>query len=386
MISLAKHTGIKNLKIKKIFIFVLLISLFAQNAYAVVKVDDPCYKIGKTKTVKQNKYFCVKKENGLSWSKEVKNPKPETKTGIESVYDLSKNIENISYQSWKNSNSKILNSSLLSPKINIMLSPDLKNTIVNDDYKVFDLVAKLYDNYAIPKAINIIYYTAKDMTWAQDRFTEYALFSEGNEASNGCRISGCSGAQARIGKNKEGLILIGVWNVPIIYQINTIDAHEFSHTIQSAAFFGTKNEYRSNWGIKQYMPAWLVEGGSNFSQLSSVFYNNFIKYKEERKNLIYSLVIMKQNKQIDTTIIENFLLKSNPNNDIILDYQIGMLSLEAMVAIKGPGIQMDLISDIANGKSFEESFEYRFGLSWEKAVPFISDYIYKSIDNVWYLH
>ena len=73
MMSLVKHTGIKNLKIKKIFIFVLLLSLFAQNAYAVVKVDDLCYKIGKTKIVKQNKYFCVKKENGLFWSKPVNN-------------------------------------------------------------------------------------------------------------------------------------------------------------------------------------------------------------------------------------------------------------------------------------------------------------------------
>jgi hypothetical protein len=42
---------------------------------------------------------------------------------------------------------------------------------------------------------------------------------------------------------------------------------------------------------------------------------------------------------------------------------------------------MDLISDIANGKTFEESFEHRFNTSWKDSVPLLSKYIYDSIDS-----
>ena len=378
MMSLVKHTGIKNLKIKKIFIFVLLLSLFAQNAYAVVKVDDLCYKIGKTKIVKQNKYFCVKKENGLFWSKPVNNSKPAK--NIKSIYDLSKDVSNTSYWAWKNANIQISNSKITGPKTNIYLSPEIKSLSIKDEYKVFDLVSKLYDKYYIPSVVSVIYYTVKDIPWAQNEFSKHSLFSEGNEASNGCAKSHCYGAQARIGKNREGLILIGLDSGISNYEVKTLDAHEFSHTIQSAAFFDTDKESGSNRGIKQYMPDWFVEGGASFSQASSFFYNDFNSYLEERKRIIYNL---DKDKQINDDWIKNFLDPVNTSiwNNGNFVYDIGFLALEAMSAIKGPGIQIDIMLDIANGKSFEESFEYRFGVSWEKSIPLLSDYIYKSINN-----
>lgn len=381
MMKTEYHIGkrIKVIKIKRVVILTLLLSLFTQNTYAAVIVNDPCIKIGQTKTQAQNKYFCVKKADGLFWSKAVKSQKPLAK--ISSLYDLSKDVTNTSYWAWKNANMQISNSTITGPQTNIYLSPEIRFMSIKDNYKTFDLVTKLYDKYTVPKVVNVIYYTAEDVRWAQDEFSKHALFSEGNEASNACGISYCSGAQARIGKNREGLILIGVWNTSmLVYDVRTLDAHEFAHTIQSAAFFGTSKEYRSNWGIKQYMPYWFVEGGASFSQSSSFFYNNFNSYLEERKKILYGL---RNSKQINANSIEGFLTSEDPNiwNNNNFMYSIGFLALEAMSAIKGAGIQIDIISDIANGKTFEESFEYRFGLSWKQSVSLLSDYIYKSIDS-----
>ena len=51
---------------------------------------------------------------------------------------------------------------------------------------------------------------------------------------------------------------------------------------------------------------------------------------------------------------------------------MGFVITEIFTALKGPGAQMEIVRQIAQGKSMDEAFENVFGTTWKSAVPIIA--------------
>jgi hypothetical protein len=56
-----------------------------------------------------------------------------------------------------------------------------------------------------------------------------------------------------------------------------------------------------------------------------------------------------------------------------------MLICEVLTAIKGPSINIQIFEDIADGMTYEQSFEKHFGMKWDAAVPLIAKSVSKLV-------
>jgi hypothetical protein len=62
-------------------------------------------------------------------------------------------------------------------------------------------------------------------------------------------------------------------------------------------------------------------------------------------------------------------------------YTVGFVITEMFTALKGPEAQMEIVRQIAQGKSMDEAFESVFGTPWKTAVPIIARTIAKERAN-----
>ena len=223
----------------------------------------------------------------------------------------------------------------------------------------------------------VIYYNFQDIPWAQQEWAKISLSPQADQASNMCKeIDKCWGAVAEIDLKGNGLFLIASMDPAssaLDHTSGAVEAHEFTHGIQSSQFVGTSKESGAYCCIKAYLPWWMVEGNATFTQAVATYSKSYSEYLEERKRSTNDLTgnsVIKFTKQW----FENYLDTATtlewdkPENSWRM-YDVGFLVNEALVALKGPSINMQLIKDVANGKSWEEAFEANIGISWSIALP-----------------
>ena len=100
---------------------------------------------------------------------------------------------------------------------------------------------------------------------------------------------------------------------------------------------------------------------------------SYTDYLKERSRIINELEVNSNSKftqqwfqeYLDTSTTAEW---DKPENSWRM-YDIGFLLNEALVAIKGPLINMQLFKDVANGKTWEQAFETNIGVSWSSALP-----------------
>jgi hypothetical protein len=308
-------------------------------------------------------------------------PTPSPSAAVEpaalnSFDDLVAHPEAISYWAWKKSSLHIKESKAAAPEATIHLGPNSK-LLTSKTIDGILAAVKLYDGFVQPKHVDIIYFNYSDRSWAQVEFNKVALKPSGQESGNMCQSEErCWGALAEIDLKGNAIVLAGVINTTVAdsnHSSGTLEAHEFAHTIQASQFIATGKENFSYCCIKAHLPHWMVEGEAEFAQAASVYAESLKSYEKERGDVANGFLRNAEGK-FTAEWISQFLdpgarsIWSESGNNWRI-YDVGFLAVEAMVALKGPAVSMQINRDIATGMNWEEAFEKNFGVSWKEAAP-----------------
>ena len=382
---------------------------------AAVKAGSACKKAGLTTIDSGRKYTCVKQGKKFVWNKgvvikaapaKVPTPTPTpsaaptaTPTSTPSPTptptptptftppvrptsfgDLLEKIDGVSYWAWATSAEKIKNASEPSIELEVLFGPNTP-VIEHNTLKAVQLVSKLYSGAPSPKKVVAIYFSYEDRAWGQATFGRYGHRPSGNETANMCQTPlTCWGAMAEIDYKGTGILLMSLNDPSRIDKTSTsgpLQAHEFAHTFQLTQFLGTPKEINTYCCVKQYLPWWTVEGGALFVEASAMNSDSYEGYKAWMSR---SLSDFKGNDRETFTKawFENFLQPASTSLWGTEPYQWkiysgGALVEQIFVAIKGPDISMKLMQDVATGLTWPEAFEKNFGISWNAALPILSE-------------
>lgn len=359
------------MKFSRILLSLLLTAVISPASAAMVKPGDACSKLGNVVLQGSIKYKCVNIGKKKIWDKG---------SLIEPISfdDLVTHPESVTYWAWKKSSSQIIKSEKEMPSIEMHVGPNTKLLHALTSRAILNS-SRLYSEFTLPKTVHAIYYTYKDVAWAQREFAKYAFRPIGDETKNSCRSEKtCWGGMAEIDLKGNAILIFGVMssNKDSNHTSGSLESHEFTHAIQGTQFIGTQKEESAYCCTPAYMPWWMVEGGAEFSQAVSTFPNSYKEYLEERVRDTNQLLANRDNK-FTTSWIAKFLEPSSRSMwaDSQWDgrtYDLGYLANEAFVALKGPQISMQLFRDVALGSTWQEAFAKNFGLSWEDALPVLS--------------
>ncbi len=127
----------------------------------------------------------------------------------------------------------------------------------------------------------------------------------------------------------------------------------------------------------------MVEGGANFVEAAAMNADSFEGYKNTMAKA-YNDYLEQNQTQYTKEWFQNFLLPASPSEWGKPEYQWkiysgGAIVDEIFVALKGPDIPMKLMRDVATGMTWPEAFEKNFGLSWNLALPILSEAMTKMI-------
>lgn len=395
----------------------LLTSLTANSA-TPAKPGSSCTKAGATQKYKSKVYTCIKSGKKLLWSKGVpvakSQPTPTpTPTSIatptptpsptptptptpsptqliptepKNFADIEQNYESVAYWAWKKSKDKIESSKRTFVDFESIIAPN--SGILNRNPLVaFDATSRLFSDFAQPTKFYSISYSYDDLNWAQSKFEE--LFSDPvllkevqspnrggpNQARNICPSPDrCHSSSPNTNRAGVSIILVGYTPTRINYVTETngdLQSHEYTHVVQQQQFVKSPREIEGLASLKQHVPWWLVEGGADFGGIASTHYTSFSAYSQARLRDVNAVP------RRDATWYENFVNPASNQEWIPLGptgeiYNVGFVITEIFTALKGPGAQMEIVRQIAQGKSMDEAFENVFSTPWKSAVPIIA--------------
>lgn len=292
-----------------------------------------------------------------------------------SFQNLNANLAGISYAAWAKSAAQIKTGSSYAGVINIATGPNTVKTVLNPQ-EAIHRTSKLYSANTKPAKISLIYYARADIGWAQTEFNTLmnnGRGTSGSEASYNCQIGqNCWGASAWVNSVNEGVALIAVQMTDPNHTSGTLEAHEFTHTIQ--------NSQSPMAGYN--LPRWFLEGGAEWSQGAAIYYTKFKDYQDERKRNTGEL--FQTPTVCDKTCITNLLSESisdgwsNPAHGWRL-YDVGSLATEILAALKGPTSIMNLYVKAGTGMTWAQAFKAEYGSEWSDVVPYIADAIAREI-------
>jgi hypothetical protein len=64
-----------------------------------------------------------------------------------------------------------------------------------------------------------------------------------------------------------------------------------------------------------------------------------------------------------------------------MTYAMSARTIEILVALKGPGSLINFIEYMATEKTFDQAFEFTYGISYEAAKPIIARIIVDQFEN-----
>ena len=380
-------------------------------AYSATITGTNCAKFNSTKTIANIKYTCVKSGKKLIWNKGTlvttkptlvpspsptksaepvpigtpkPTPTPTTPTFVPptaptSWDDLISNANGIAYWAWKKSSEKIANTTSKLGNIEIIISP---HAIPDNPTPLVGLnfVSRLTGKFEEPKKVVLVYADEKDVDWGQTQIDQFCGqndcgYDVKDEAKKACNVpvTPCWGGLAvRNQKTNTPMIYVTAseWGkTDDNHKQGTLEAHEYFHNIQQTllAEAGTGR-----------VPRWLIEGGATWVQAAAVFNTDFNKYlKERNRNNNDTLYKFKP----DSAWLLRFL---DPNYKTGWEnwtddkyehwnvYDVGSLTSEILVALKGTDAYMNLYKSVGQGKLFTEAFEENYGITWDKAAALIA--------------
>lgn len=368
----------------------ILIFSSAQASVSAPMAGSVCKKIGKTLLLNGNTYKCIKKNKKTIWVK-VKNSKVESIKSPTSFENLYENRLGISKTAWEKVANTIQSSKSKVGDLEIFTGPNTKPFF--DDYPMAtSLISRAFPNHAEPEKTLIIRYKFIDLDWAEALVREKLSVQDyqdldrnegGKLVSSNCSAQrrDCEGAkQQTVFSNKISLILQGVRNTDVPndatgkmrFYSGMLEAHEYFHALQRIPIMGKSNVWPH---------AWFREGSAEWIQNAAINYKNFETYKEYlRLDCQYSCL------KLTEEDISEFL--STSNGELVkdkferwLNYSLGSWVIEALVALKGPDILLDMYAEMGKGLSFDQSFNNLFQFEWNTAVPILAKTIYANLQS-----
>ena len=303
------------------------------------------------------------------------------------------NRDGIPYQAWSVISKNIATSPSKLGSIEILVGP---NTIPNfADIKLrMELVSK-----ALPKAKNVskarvFAFNYKDSAWADETFKRlYANESTAFKNRHKDAVTeicfkereACF-QQAFVDSNLEGVMFIGMTEQGSREQLNqtfseysraykgVVIGHEYLHTIQRVIL-------GERWFQQSYNPpSWFNEGMAVFMENAAAnhaSFDAFMQFRAVESAIMYPDCPYSFCVKIEKDQVQSFLSIYNYSSNwstypYAMRYQMSARIIEILVALKGPDSLTEVYEYMATGKTFEQSFEHIYGISYESAKPIIT--------------
>lgn len=315
-------------------------------------------------------------------------PTPTIVPTPKSFSDLFENRAGISSAAWSKSSEIISKSKSKAGILSIFTGPNTKPYF--DDYPTaVSLVSRLFPNHKEPDKTLVIRFKYVDMSWADSTFRTQigdTQYEQMNSTENGrlvpsqCNVSkqNCEGSMQQTSQTGISVILQGVFNTDDpndatgkmrIYS-GMLEAHEYFHALQRIPIMGKSNIWPH---------AWFREGGAEWVQNMAVNHQDFKTYQEYiRLDCAYDCPKLTETDIAEflRTAKENYLPDKFPR---WLNYSLGSYVIEALVAIKGPAILIDMYAEMGKQISFDQAFKNIYGIEWSDAIPILAKAIYANL-------
>ncbi len=307
-----------------------------------------------------------------------------------SFNNLYENRAGISRTAWGSVSETIKKNVDKSGAIEVLTGPNTKPYY--DDYlKVKALISRAFPKQALPAKTLVIRYNYKDLGWAETTTRAKLTASEyehldrnegGKLVTSNCDNStaNCRGSKQQTTQSGLSIILQGVENsLPLNDPTGTarfdsgmLEVHEYFHSLQRIPIMGKSNIWPH---------AWFREGGAEWAQNAIVNYDDFNAYRAFiTADCTGSCARMTEAdiKEFLTEAKENYLPQKFES---WLNYSFGSKVVEALVAIKGHDILIDMYAEMGKGISFDAAFKNLFGVEWSYAIPILAKTIYANLNG-----
>ena len=353
-----------------------------------------CTKAGNTRVVANLKFTCVKSGKKLIWNKGVKIVSTKTTENSSPVKvefvaptsfaDLYERRSSIAYTAWNLTSNTIKNGKSNLKNVTRFIGPNTLEPKYKTPELAYSLVSKAFTSYITPSDVYLLQYGKEDISWAEDKIKtlvspiEYENMNRnenGKLVSSNCN-SDCFGAkQVTAFQSDKAFVLQGIArtsnNDPMGYarwNLGHLDAHEFFHAMQRA------NSKTPNREPVEWPPSFLIEGGASLVQNLTMSHHSYEEYMKWRG--LDAADLVKSNSKVNAEFLDKFLDLVNNKDywrgvDGYFSYNLGSRIMEIFVALKGPGVLLDLQRATVD-KGYEVGFESIFGISWSEASPIIS--------------
>jgi hypothetical protein len=258
-------------------------------ATAAVKAGAKCSKAGATSISAGKKFTCIKSGNTLVWNKGVvvKKPTPvatptpsptptatptiaptptatSTPKAPTSFDDLVENYQGIAYAAWSKSREKILASKKTDITLKMIMGPSSQLTY-KEPLIPIDLVSRMYSGNVEPIEIYYLAFNYADREWAVNQM-ESILPNSGSRwvTDVACRTQAtCWGGGSFYNGSNRYLIVLAVELQTPEHMNGTVEAHEFTHTVQQMNI--KKGRPAQEFLYDPWPPTWYWEGQAHFT-------------------------------------------------------------------------------------------------------------------------
>jgi hypothetical protein len=371
---------------KKLIAFLSLLSLSIflpiMPVNAAAKAGGACNKAGITSVVSSKTYTCIKSGKKLIWDKGVTKSAKAIAAAPTSFSNLYENRNGIAYAAWKANADSIATGKSNIVNLKIYIGPNTTAPKYKTPEIAIGLVSQAFSKYKTPENVHVIQYSVADIQWAEDKvksIVDTASYNELNRNENGrlvdsnCGKTDCYGAKQVSTNSGIAFVLQGVPtgnnNDPLgvaRWELGQLDAHEFTHAMQRATIAGLQT--------KDWPNGWVMEGSAELAQNLVMSYKSYDEYMKWRK--LDSQEFYGKNTKITTSFMTTYLAATGAedcrnNNEPCYKYNLGSRIMEIFVALKGPGVMLDLFRESAL-QGFEPGFQSIFGITWAEASPIIN--------------
>jgi hypothetical protein len=371
---------------KRVIAFLSILSLSLSTllipANAAAKAGAKCTKAGITSVAAGKTFTCVKSGKKLVWNKGVTKSTKAIAAAPTSFSNLYENRNGIAYAAWKSTADSIAAGKSNVVNLKIYIGPNTTAPKYKTPEIAIGLVSKAFSKYKTPENVHVIQYSVADVQWAEDKvksIVDTASYNELNRNENGrlvdsnCGKTDCFGAKQVSTRSGIAFVLQGVptgdFFDPIRVarlELGQLDAHEFTHAMQRATIIGLQT--------KEWQNNWILEGSAELAQNLVMSYKSYDEYMKWRK--LDSQDFYGKNTKITTSFMTSYLAATGAeecrnNNEPCYKYNLGSRIVEIFVALKGPGVMLDLFREYAV-QGFEPAFQSIFGVTWAEASPIIN--------------
>ena len=384
---------------RKIFSIVLALVFLGTSlslpAFGAVKAGSPCPKAGKISATATKTFTCIKSGKKFVWNKGVTIAKPVAVTPTPtptatpepvaakvpaaptSFADLEENYQGIPYAVWEKIQSNLALHKSTDLKINFLFGPTTPQRYPNQwTIDAVTLGSRVMGAQKQPAEVKFVQFNKADVPWARTEAEKYVSpFRLGNsfpdQASDKCAQVDCDGAVTNIASD-IGLVLVGVSTPVTRFSIQKFngqnDLHEYTHAVQGMIFKG-----KAQSPPPVLMPCWYSEGQPQAVSIPTVA-KSAEDYVKIRKGWITDnrwLLKDYEPESIQEFFRDTMKVPCNgPSGSMV--YNLGYIVMDALVAIGGIDKTFDVLTAIADGLPFEDSFKKVYGITWNDASVVLS--------------